>query len=89
MNEFIVLASTYSLLSACPAPGGPPPTPEARAARQALGNCAVMNLGRAFDAGYRDWKWSRTDPDLSALRTRDDFQTLINDMAFPADPFAH
>jgi hypothetical protein len=88
-NEFVYLARAYSLLSSCPAPGGPPPTPEGQAARQALADKAVANLRRAVVAGFREWKWCRVDAPLSALRSRNDFQTLINDMAFPADPFAH
>jgi hypothetical protein len=29
------------------------------------------------------------DPDLAALRSREDFQCFRLDAAFPADPFAH
>ena len=87
--DFAELTRTYSLLSACPAPGGPPPTPEGQAARQALADRAVINLRRAVGAGFREWRWCAKEADLNALRARDDFQALINDMAFPADPFAH
>jgi len=82
------LARVYALLSSCPAPGGPPPTPEAQAARQALADRAVRSRRRAVGAGFRDLYWVRTEADLDALRVREDFQTLINDMSFPADPFA-
>jgi hypothetical protein len=30
----------------------------------------------------------RTDTDLDPLRSRADFQLLMTDLAFPADPFA-
>jgi len=82
------LSRIYALLSSCPAPGGPPPTPEGHRARQALADRAVRRLRRAVDAGYQDLYWVRTEVDLDALRTREDFQTLFNDMAFPSDPFA-
>jgi hypothetical protein len=45
-------------------------------------------LRRAIAAGYRDVNWMRRDPDLSPLRSRPDFQVLLLDVAFPADPFA-
>jgi hypothetical protein len=38
-------------------------------------------------AGYRDVAWMRRDPDLDPLRPRADFQVLLLDLAFPADPF--
>jgi hypothetical protein len=54
-----------------------------------LANRAVETLRRAIAAGFRDVVWVRTDTDLSALRSRDDFQALIHDMVFPADTFPH
>ena len=30
----------------------------------------------------------RLDPDLEALRRREDFELLMIDLAFPAEPFA-
>jgi tetratricopeptide (TPR) repeat protein len=49
----------------------------------------MESLGRAVAAGYRDVAWMRRDPDLDPLRTRRDFQDLMLDLAFPADPFAY
>jgi serine/threonine-protein kinase len=53
-----------------------------------------VELGRAMDAlrraiatGYRDVNWMRLDLDLDPLRSRPDFQGLLLDLAFPADPF--
>jgi hypothetical protein len=83
------LARTYSLLSACPTPGGPPPTAAGKAARQALGDRAVAVLRRAVAADRGSSWWNGwMDPDLDALRTRADFQAVISDWVFPADPFA-
>ena len=31
----------------------------------------------------------KRDTDLDPLRARPDFQGLLRDLAFPADPFAH
>ena len=30
----------------------------------------------------------KTDPDFDSLRSRPDFQALLMDLAFPADPFS-
>jgi serine/threonine-protein kinase len=48
---------------------------------------AMEMLHRAVAAGYRDVAWMRRDPDLDPLRSRADFQVLLLDLAFPADPF--
>ena len=88
-HELAYLIQTYALMSKCPAPGGPPLTPEGQAARQALADRAVETFRRAIAAGFRDVDWVVTNVDFSELRTRHDFQALIHDMVFPADPFAH
>jgi hypothetical protein len=49
---------------------------------------AIEALSRAAGMGFRDaYKW-RTDSALEPLRSRDDFQLLLMDMAFPPEPFA-
>jgi tetratricopeptide (TPR) repeat protein len=49
---------------------------------------AVAGLRRAFDAGYSNLTWARKgDPDLKPIRSRRDFQMLILDLTFPAQPF--
>lgn len=48
---------------------------------------AIEMLRRAVATGYRDVNWMRRDPDLDPLRSRSDFQVLLLDLAFPADPF--
>jgi serine/threonine-protein kinase len=49
---------------------------------------AMDTLSRAVAAGYRDVHWMRRDPDLDPLRRRPDFQVLLMELEFPADPFA-
>ena len=48
---------------------------------------AMDILHKAIAAGYRA-PALRTEAALDPLRTRADFQLLIMDVAFPADPFA-
>jgi eukaryotic-like serine/threonine-protein kinase len=49
---------------------------------------AMTLLRRAISEGYRDLSYIRQDGALDPLRSRPDFQSLILDLAFPADPFA-
>jgi tetratricopeptide (TPR) repeat protein len=49
---------------------------------------AMRWLHRAVAAGYRNVSVMRKDPDLNPLRSRPDFQLLMMDLAFPAEPFA-
>ena len=48
---------------------------------------AIELLKRVVADGYRNAKM-RTEPDLDPLRGRLDFQQLLLDVDFPADPFA-
>jgi hypothetical protein len=48
---------------------------------------AMAALRRAVAAGYPNLAAIHTDPDLSPLRERADFQVLLMDLAFPAVPF--
>jgi serine/threonine-protein kinase len=50
---------------------------------------AIDTLRRAVAAGYRLAAFIRRDQDLGPLHLRPDFQALLLDLAFPADPFAH
>jgi serine/threonine-protein kinase len=59
--------------------------------RAPLAAQAVEALRAAVAAGWRDVAWMSRDPDLAALRDRDDYRRLVAtlwDDAFPADPFA-
>jgi hypothetical protein len=45
-------------------------------------------LRKAIANGYSDLDHLRVEPGLDPLRARRDFQLLMMDLAFPADPFA-
>jgi serine/threonine-protein kinase len=67
------------------------PSVEAAAERDALAAETVATLKRAIAAGWINAHHTSHDPDLDALRDRQDFRTLLAelfDRAFPADPFA-
>jgi tetratricopeptide (TPR) repeat protein len=49
---------------------------------------AMDTLRRANSAGYRPVDWMRRDTALAPLRSRPDFQLLMMDLSFPAEPFA-
>jgi eukaryotic-like serine/threonine-protein kinase len=57
------------------------------AAAERLGAQAVDTLRRAAAAGLLDIVFMRKDTDLDPLRARPDFQKLLLDLSFPADPF--
>jgi hypothetical protein len=59
--------------------------------QEALAAEAVQTLKEAMAAGWNDAGKTSSDPDLIALRDRDDFRRLMAelfDRTFPADPFA-
>jgi serine/threonine-protein kinase len=76
---FLALSSTV----ADPAEG---PAAADRQCRDA--DRAVATIRRAIDLGWADSNALRTDPDLDSIRSRPDFQMLLMDLAFPAEPFA-
>jgi len=49
---------------------------------------AMSALYQAVQTSYRNRSLMTTDPDLSPLQSRPDFQQLMMDLAFPGDPFA-
>jgi serine/threonine-protein kinase len=68
--------------------------PAARTSRaESLAARAVARLGQARAAGYfsdpANVAHIGRDPDLDPLRSRPDFRLLVQDLGFPADPFAH
>jgi serine/threonine-protein kinase len=73
------LACCYARLGEGLAPGA---ESEAALAR------AVTTLRRAIALGFRDLNHMNADSDLDPLRSRPDFQLLMLELAFPADPFA-
>jgi serine/threonine-protein kinase len=48
---------------------------------------AMDTLHQTIAAGYRPVDWMKRDPDLAPLRSRPDFQLLLMDLSFPAQPF--
>ena len=44
-------------------------------------------LRQAIDGGYRNLAIIRNDSDLDPLRSSADSQMLLQDLAFPAEPF--
>jgi len=79
---FYDLACVYSLCSAATPCSVPSPTE-----RESHSSRAVMALRRAVAAGYHDLGQIRQDRWLDPLRPRRDFQELMMDLSFPADPF--
>jgi hypothetical protein len=60
--------------------------------REAAASEAIQALKAAVAAGWNDARHTSHDPDLAALRDRDDFRRLLAelfDIGFPAHPFAH
>jgi serine/threonine-protein kinase len=49
---------------------------------------AVATMRRAIEMGFASSDVLKTDPDFDSLRSRPDFQALVLDQSFPADPFA-
>ena len=57
------------------------------AEREARTRRAIAVLRRAITAGHADLMQVRRDPVLDPLRRRRDFEEMILDLSFPADPF--
>ena len=49
---------------------------------------AVATIRLAIELGFADSAALKNDPDFDPIRSRPDFQALMMDLAFPADPFA-
>jgi serine/threonine-protein kinase len=80
------LARAQSLISGAAAEAGSGlSAAEGRAAAEE----AMTTLHRAVSTGWQDLGLMRTDPDLDPIRSRSDFQLLMMDLAFPAEPFAN
>lgn len=52
-----------------------------------LAEQAMDALTRAVRLGFKDRVKLQSDPDLAPIRVRPDFQSLLMDLAMPADPF--
>jgi serine/threonine-protein kinase len=62
--------------------------PDDRADCLAAADRAMVALRQAVAMGFRDTARLRGETDLEPIRRRPDFQALMMDLAFPADPFA-
>jgi serine/threonine-protein kinase len=81
LYDMACVRSTLSALASQGAPG----TSAGEAGPEAV---QAMDLLRgAVAEGYRDAHAMRSDSELDSLRSRVDFQLLMMDLAFPADPF--
>jgi serine/threonine-protein kinase len=79
------IACGYALLSAQAGKSDPVVSAEEG---QADAERAMNELRRAMNRGGLNGARLRTAPDLDSLRSRADFQWLLLDLAFPAQPFA-
>jgi tetratricopeptide (TPR) repeat protein len=57
-----------------------------QAAQDRYAAWAIDALRKAIAAGFRDFAHMKVDTDLDPLRNRDDFQLLMMDFNFPANP---
>ena len=84
LDLYNLSCSHAQLSSLAAAPGSGMTAAEGRAEADR----AMEWLRQAVAAGYRKLANMRIDPDLDPLRSRPDFQLLMMDLAFPAEPFA-
>jgi tetratricopeptide (TPR) repeat protein/tRNA A-37 threonylcarbamoyl transferase component Bud32 len=77
------LACAHSMWSVAGQDGGITPSE-----REARGRRAIAALRRAVTAGHRDLSHVRRDPVLDPLRSHPEFQLMMMDLEFPADPFS-
>jgi hypothetical protein len=82
--DYYNIACAQSLLSGLAAQSGSGLT---AVESRAEADHAMQSLRLAAAAGWRDSSWAAADPDLAPIRSRADFQSLILDIGFPADPF--
>ena len=84
LNDRYNLACTLALASTV----ADPTEGQAAADRQRRdADRAVATIRRAIERGWANSTVLKTDPDFDALRSRPDFQLLMMDLAFPAEPF--
>ena len=84
-SDLYNIACNQSLLSGVAADAGSSLT---AADTRAGADEAMKSLRQAVAAGFREAAHMRVDSDLDPIRTRPDFQALLADLAFPADPFS-
>ncbi len=80
-EHFYGLATVHSLLSVVRGDAA------STADSAAEADLAMRDLRRAVAAGFTDVAYLRADPLLQPIRARADFERLLLDLGFPADPF--
>jgi hypothetical protein len=83
------LACLYSALSRLGPLDKTLPPDQVQRQQTAAADRAMAVLRRAVDAGWNNVGHMERDTDLDPLRARSDFQVLLLDLEFPADPFRH
>jgi hypothetical protein len=83
----VCMARAYAQYSATARRGARDLPPTDRAECNAYADRAMATLRRAVAAGFAEVAMLRRDIDLDPLRLRRDFQELLLDLSFPADPF--
>jgi eukaryotic-like serine/threonine-protein kinase len=82
------VASSYSRRISREGEGQASPTSNLDAERLRCAENAMWWLRQAIRAGYNDVDQVLQNADLNPLRSRPDYQTLLRDLAFPANAFA-
>jgi serine/threonine-protein kinase len=85
IEERVLMACSRSVLASV---AGQPASNITAAEGSAECEQAMADLRRAVTDGYRTVDFLHTNADLDPLRSRLDFQVLMMDLAFPADPFS-
>ena len=87
-DDLYELALSHALASELASPEPLPATGEDRFRREAHADQAISLLRRAIESGYRKRAALESDPGWQPIRHRADFQMLLRDIDYPADPFA-
>ena len=89
VNKANILYNLACAYAQCGAGAGHAKGGLSAAEREAYADRAMAVMGQAIKAGFADRAILRRDIDLDSLRPRGDFQELMMDQSFPADPFQH
>jgi hypothetical protein len=81
-------ACCLALASSIDDSAGPESPADRQARRSRDADRAVALVKKAIAHGLSNLEPLKGDPDLEPIRARPDFQLLIQDLAFPVDPFA-
>jgi serine/threonine protein kinase/tetratricopeptide (TPR) repeat protein len=87
-DDLYELALSHVLASGLASPEPLAGNGEDRMRRESHADQAISLLRHAIESGYRKRTALETDPGWQPIRQRTDFQTLLRDIAWPADPFA-